>query len=109
MKVYTFRFSSSPILFFNYVFNLSRDILLSHSHQQQVTAAAIVGQTIDGGSGSSTKGGGSCFQNSLENSLQPSLSPCAVQNVKRVEMWVYNLINAPVPIPGKTYNLNYAL
>ena len=108
MKVYTFPFSSSPILFFNYVFNLSRDILLSHSHQQ-VTAAAIVGQTIDGGSSSSTKGGGSFFQNSLENPLQPSLSPCAVQNVKRVEMWVYNLINAPVPIPGKIYYLNYAL
>ena len=30
-----------------------------------------------------------------------SSTPCVVQNVKMIEMWISNLLNVPVPIPGK--------
>ena len=30
-----------------------------------------------------------------------SSTPCVVQNVKMIEMWICNMLNLPVPIHGK--------
>ena len=35
-----------------------------------------------------------------------SSTPCVIQNVKMIEMWICNMLNLPVPIPGSSSSLN---
>ena len=72
-------------LFINFDF---RDHLLNHNHQP----------TISSGASKKEKGGFRGNANTME--VQAS-TPCIAQNIKMIEMWISNLLNLPVPNPGK--------
>ena len=65
---------------------IARDLLLNVN--------SAVNNTTD--KSSSIKGNGTIP--TLEGQL--STTPCNIQNVKMIEMWIYNLLNLPVPTPG---------
>ena len=65
-----------------------RDHLLNHNHQP----------TISSGTSKKEKGGFRGNANTME--VQASI-PCVAQNIKMIEMWISNILNLPVPNPGK--------
>ena len=70
-------------------YSCNRDLFLTQNHPEVIFAAM---QCERG----NLKGNGTGFSLDTQSS-----SSCALQNVKVIEMWIYNLLNLPVPFPGK--------
>ena len=65
---------------------IARDLLINGN-----SAAITTSDKSSNGKGNGTLG-------NLEGQL--STTPCNIQNVKMIEMWICNLLNLPVPTPG---------